>query len=172
MKIQTIPAEDIAKLPAIEATGADCERLWREDIKGCIASVHVDLLNHQAIITTVTGCTDMTGAIATVMMLDPDIESVQIIDGNAFTGTSQKKDSQYVRDPEAGWYSIRWHRPAVTRTENFGTAFVVKRLQQLLLAALRATRRMAKIERPDRKKSAPPFSGRTGRTEMRVTPKT
>ena len=167
MNIQTLAAEQIAKLPAVMTTSAEYEALYREDMLGCIASIHLDLLTHSAIVTTAGGCVDMTGCIATLMMLDPQIADIQTIDGRALvvnnqgevTGTRQAKDTQYIRDPRAGWRAIRWDRTEPSQSEGFGTAFVVKRLQALLLAALRATK----------EKLAPPpgcTTGRTGKTDI------
>jgi hypothetical protein len=153
---QTIPAEQIAQLPAVECTDAEYEQLQRDDMQGSIASIHLDLLNHTAVITTAGGCVDMTGCIATVMVLDPAIENIQTINGAALvlddrsqpSGYKRAKDTQYLRDPDAGWYAIDWDRNQPTRSEHYGTAFVVKRLKAILLAALRATKRRPSTHAP------------------------
>jgi hypothetical protein len=137
--VKTISVEEIERLPAVRVTSEQYEALWREDMKGCIKSIAVDLADHTAIVTTAGGCVDMTGCISTVMMIDPEVENIQTIDGGAFVAEHRSKDTQYVKDPELGWFAIRWDRSPPTRGEYCGN-FVVKALQSLLLAKLRATR--------------------------------
>ena len=57
----------------------------------------------------------------------------------------QMKDTQYLKDPAGGWFAVLWDRLGPTYTETHGTAFAVKKLQALLLATLRSTKRLPKI---------------------------
>jgi hypothetical protein len=111
----------------------------------CIRSISVDFLDHTATVMTAGGCVDMTGCIATVMMLDPKVQNIQTIDGNAFSGKRHcTKDAQYVKDPERGWLGITWDLGSPRRGDYCGTAFAIKALQSMLLAALRGTRKLAR----------------------------
>jgi hypothetical protein len=143
--MNTIPAEQIERLPAVNVTGEEYEQLWRAEMGTCVKSISLDFLQHTATVTTAGGCVDMTGCIATVMMLDPEIQNIQTIDGNAFSGKRHcTKGAQYVKDPERGWLGITWDLGSPRRGEYCGTAFAVKALQSMLLAALRRTRKLAR----------------------------
>jgi hypothetical protein len=141
--LESIPAEQIERLPAVDVTCEEYERLWRADMATCVKSINLDFLKHTATVMTAGGCVDMTGCIAAIMMLDPDVRNIQTIDGNAFGGKQHcTKDAQYVKDPERGWFSLSWDRPMPMRSEFYGTAFATRALQSMLLAALRGTRKL------------------------------
>jgi hypothetical protein len=143
----TIPAEQIEQLPAVKVTDEEYEQLRRAEMGTRVKSISIDFSKHTATVVTVGGCVDMTGCIATVMMLDPEIQNIQTIDGNAFSGKRHcTKDAQYVKDPERGWLGITWDLDPPRRGEYCGTAFAVKALQSMLLAALRGTRKLARGE--------------------------
>lgn len=140
--MNTIPAAQIEQLPAVKVTGEEYERLWRAEMGTCVKSISVDFLTHTATVLTAGGCVDMTGCIATVMMLDPELQNIQTIDGNAFSGKPHcTKDAQYMRHPERGWFCVSWDHGAPRKGDYCGRAFAVKALQSMLLAALRGTRK-------------------------------
>jgi len=132
----TVSAGQIEKMPAVKATPDEYQVSYREDIGCSLKSIEIDFVDHRALVTTVSGHTDMTGCISLVMMLDPDINNIQTVDGNAFLGEHRIKDTQYIKHPDNGWYAVCWDKPSPTKTHPHGTNFVKKRLTQMLSSLL------------------------------------
>jgi len=119
----------------IRESGCLMDRLWHPAMTTAVRSITYNFETRGAIVRLPNGCcTDMSGCIASILMIDPAAREIKTFSGAA-------PDSSYIRHGEE-WYALRRDGSPFSYRWFKGSEHwhFVKRLQQLLLSALRDTK--------------------------------